>query len=154
MPQNSLLVLGLMSGTSADGMDTALVKISGAPPHLKIQLLGHTHQPFPSAIRKEILRVAEQTPVTPAEFSQLHARLGHVYANAALEAAKKFRISTRKIDLIGNHGQTIFHQGSPVPFLGARIASTFQLGDASIIANRTGITTVSDLRSADMAVGG
>jgi len=154
MPKNSLLVLGMMSGTSADGIDAALVKISGAPPHLKIKLLHQAHQPFLPAIRKEILRVAEQNPVTPAEFSQLHARLGHFYAKAALAAAKKFRVSPQKIDLIGNHGQTIFHQGSPVPFLGAKIASTLQLGDASIIANRTGIPTVSDFRPADMAVGG
>jgi len=154
MPQNSLLVLGMMSGTSADGIDAALVKISGAPPHLKIQLLNHTHQAFPAAIRKEILRVAEQNPLTPGEFSQLHARLGYVYANAALAAAKKFRVSPKKIDLIGNHGQTIFHQGNPVPFLGTSTASTLQLGDGSIIASRTGITTVSDFRPADMAVGG
>jgi anhydro-N-acetylmuramic acid kinase len=154
MPKNSLLVLGMMSGTSADGIDAALVKISDAPPHLKIKLLHHTHQPFPSAIRKEILCVAEQNPLTPAGFSQLHARLGYIYADAALAACKKFRISPRKLDLIANHGQTIFHQGSPVPFLGAKTASTLQLGDASVIANVTGITTVSDFRPADMALGG
>ena len=154
MSKNSLLVLGMMSGTSADGIDAALVKISGAPPDLKIHLLRHTHQFFPPAIRKEILHVAEQNPLTPSEFSQLHTRLGHVYAETALAACKKFRVSPKKIDLIGNHGQTIFHQGSPLPFLGAPTASTLQLGDGSIIANRTGITTVSDFRPADVAVGG
>src|SRR5689334_414343 len=106
------LVLGMMSGTSADGIDAALVRISGlppsggAPPHLKIKLLNHTHQSFPPQIRKEILRIAEQNPLTPGEFSQLHSRLGHIYAEAALAACKKFRISPKKIDLIGNHGQT------------------------------------------------
>src|ERR1700732_5132215 len=115
----SSLVLGMMSGTSADGIDTALVKISGAPPSLKISLLNHTHQSFPTQIRKEILRVAEQNPLTPAELSQLHASLGHIYAAAALAACKKFRISPKKIDLIGNHGQTIFHQG-PSPFRSPR----------------------------------
>src|SRR5215468_733657 len=113
------LVLGMMSGTSADGIDAALVKISGllptsgAPPNLKIKLLNHTQQTFPLQIRKEILRVAEQNPLTPGEFSQLHTRLGHMYAEAALAACKKFRISPKKIDLIGNHGQTVFHQGQP-----------------------------------------
>jgi anhydro-N-acetylmuramic acid kinase len=154
MTKNSMLVLGMMSGTSADGIDTALVKISGAPPNLKIKLLNHTHQSFPPAIRKEILRVAEQSPLTPAEFSQLHAHLGRVYAEAALAACKKFRISPKKIDLIGNHGQTIFHQGAPTSFLGAKTASTLQIGDGSIIANLTGISTVSDFRPADMALGG
>jgi anhydro-N-acetylmuramic acid kinase len=154
MPSPAKLILGMMSGTSADGIDAALVKISGAPPNLKINLLNHTHQSFPPQIRKEILRVAEQNPLTPGEFSQLHTRLGHIYAEAALAACKKFRISPKKIDLIGNHGQTIFHQGQPTNFLGEPIASTLQLGDGSIVANLTGITTVSDFRPADMALGG
>ncbi len=167
MTKNSMLVLGMMSGTSADGIDTALVKISGAPPSLRINLLSHTNQNFPPAIRKEILRVAEQNPLTPGEFSQLHSRLGHIYAEAALAACKKFHISPEKIDLIGNHGQTIFHQGpgvsssgaAPFVFKGAgvvssTIPSTLQLGDGSIVANLTGITTVSDFRPADMALGG
>jgi anhydro-N-acetylmuramic acid kinase len=154
MTKNSMLVLGMMSGTSADGIDTALVKISGAPPNLKIKLLNHTHQSFPLRVRKEILRVAEQNPLTPAGFSQLHARLGHIYAEAALNACKKFHISAKKIDLIGNHGQTIFHQGAPTIFLGAKTASTLQIGDGSVIANLTGITTVSDFRPADIALGG
>src|SRR5271165_7228801 len=101
MKSRPLLVLGMMSGTSADGIDTALVRISGAPPNPRIKLLGHTNQNFPPAIRKEILRVAEQNPLTPTEFSQLHARLGHVYAEAALAACKKFRIARTKIDLMG-----------------------------------------------------
>src|SRR5882762_11771635 len=132
MTTKPILVLGMMSGTSADGIDTALVRISGAPPNLKIKLLNHTHQSFPAQIRKEILRVAEQNPLTPAEFSQLHARLGHIYADAALAACKKFRISPKKIDLIGNHGQTIFHRGVPTNFLGAKTASTLKIGDGSI----------------------
>ena len=154
MPKKSMLVLGMMSGTSADGIDTALVQISSAPPNLKIKLLGHTNHQFPTAIRKEILRVAEQNPLTPGEFSQLHARLGQIYAQAALAACKQFRTSPKKIDLIGNHGQTIFHQGTPTNFLGSPTASTLQLGDGSIIANLTGITTVSDFRPADIALGG
>jgi len=154
MPGPTKLVLGMMSGTSADGIDTALVKIGGAPPNLKINLLNHMHQAFPPQIREEILHVAEQNPLTPREFSQLHACLGRLYAGAALAACKKFRISPKKIDLIGNHGQTIFHQGQPTNFLGKPTASTLQLGDGSIIANLTGITTVSDFRPADMALGG
>ena len=149
-----MLVLGIMSGTSADGIDSALARISGAPPNLKIKLLGHVKQNFPPQIRKEILRVAEQNPLTPGEFSQLHARLGQVYAEAALNACKQLKISQRKVDLISNHGQTIFHQGQPVNFLGAKTASTLQIGDGSTIAARTGITTVSNFRPADIALGG
>jgi anhydro-N-acetylmuramic acid kinase len=149
-----MLVLGIMSGTSADGIDSALVKISGTPPNLKIKLLGHVKQNFPPQIRKEILRAAEQNPLTSGEFSQLHVRLGQVYAEAALNACKKLKISPRKVDLIGNHGQTIFHQGQPVNFLGAKTASTLQIGDGSTIAALTGITTVSNFRLADIALGG
>src|SRR5215472_2034592 len=154
MPSPAKLVLGMMSGTSADGIDAALVRISGAPPRLKIRLVNHTQQPFAPEVRNEILRVAEQNPLTPGELSQLHTRLGHIYAQAALAACKKFQISPKKINLIGNHGQTIFHQGRASNFLGKPVASTLQLGEGSTIANLTGITTVSDFRPADMALGG
>ena len=149
-----MLVLGMMSGTSADGIDVAMVRIAGAPPALNIQLVNHASVAFPSPVRKEILRVAEQNQITSGELSQLHFRLGHVYAEAALTACKKFRISPRRIDLIGNHGQTIFHQGKAVPFLGKPTVSTLQIGENSIIAAKTGITTASDFRPADMALGG
>jgi anhydro-N-acetylmuramic acid kinase len=149
-----MLVLGLMSGTSADGIDVALARISGAPPHLHAKLLGHTSSKFPSQLRKEILRVAEQHPITAGELSQLNFRLGEVFAEAALAACRKFRISPKRIALIGSHGQTIFHQGKPVPYLGRATASTLQIGEPSVIAARTGITTVGDFRPADIALGG
>jgi len=149
-----MLILGLMSGTSADGIDIALARISGAPPNLNAKLLGHTSFDFPPALRKEVLRVAEQQPISAGELSQLNFRLGHIYADAVLAACKKFRVSPKRISLIGNHGQTIFHQGVPVLYLGARTSSTLQIGEGSIIAARTGITTVSDFRPADMALGG
>ena len=149
-----MLVLAMMSGTSVDGIDVSLVRISGAPPNLQIKLLNHTSVAFPTIVRKEILRVAEQNSISSGELGQLHFRLGHIYADAALAACKKFRVSPRKVDLIGNHGQTIFHQGKAVPYLGAPTASTLQIGEGSIIAARTGITTVSDFRPADMALGG
>jgi anhydro-N-acetylmuramic acid kinase len=149
-----MLVLGLMSGTSADGIDAALARISGAPPRLTAKLLAHTAIPLAPAVRKEILRVAEQQPITAGELSQLNFRLGQVFAEAALAACKKFRVSAKKIDLIGSHGQTIFHQGKAEMFLGARTVSTLQIGEAAVIAARTGITTISDFRPADMALGG
>jgi anhydro-N-acetylmuramic acid kinase len=149
-----MLVLGLMSGTSADGIDVALARISSAPPHLRAKLLGHTSSRFPTALRKEILRVAEQHSVTAGELSQLNFRLGEVFAEAALAACRTFRVSPKRVALIGSHGQTIFHQGKPAPYLAHRTASTLQIGEPSVIAARTGITTVGDFRPADMAVGG
>jgi anhydro-N-acetylmuramic acid kinase len=149
-----LLVLGLMSGTSADGIDIALTKISGAPPTHNAKLLNHTSVDFPPQVRNEILRIAEQSPVSAGDLSQLNFRLGEIYADAALTACKRFGVSPNKIAILGNHGQTIFHQGQPVQYLGRPTASTLQIGDGSVIAARTGITTISDFRPADIALGG
>jgi anhydro-N-acetylmuramic acid kinase len=154
MSEKPMLVLGMMSGTSADGIDVTLTRISGAPPNLNAKLLGHGSVKFPPALRKEILRVAEQRPITAGALSQLNFRLGELFADAALAACRKFRIPPKKIALIGSHGQTIFHQGEPANFLGRPTASTLQIGEPAIIAARTGITTVGDFRPADIALGG
>jgi len=150
----TMLVLGMMSGTSADGIDVALARISGAPPSLNARLLGHASAKFPPALRKEILRVAEQHPITAGELSQLNFRLGEIFAEAALTACRRFKVSPRRISLVGSHGQTIFHQGRLTSYSGAPTGSTLQIGEPSIIAARTGITTVGDFRPADMALGG
>ena len=160
------LVLGLMSGTSADGIEVALAEISGAPPRLHAKLRNHTSLPFPPALRKEILRVAEQQSISAGELSQLNFRLGMIFADAALAACRQFRVPPRRIALIGSHGQTIFHQGPSRSQPGLRsplvtrhsplssLPSTLQIGEPAVIAARTGITTVGDFRPADMAVGG
>ena len=148
-------VLGLMSGTSVDGIDVASVAISGAPPQLSPRLEAHHHARFPAPLRGRILRAAEGTQTTTAELSELNFLLGEQLARAALDACKKWRVPPRHVDLIGSHGQTIFHLGSAARFAGKmRIPSTLQTGDISVIAQRTGITTVGDFRPADVAAGG
>lgn len=148
-------VLGMMSGTSADGIDVALVRISGAPAAISARLEGHHHVRFPARLRKAILDIANGTQTTAAEISQLNFRLGEEFAAAAIAACKRWRVPLAKINLIGSHGQTIFHQGAPAPFLGGRrIASTLQIGEPSVIAARTGVTTIGDFRPADIAAGG
>jgi anhydro-N-acetylmuramic acid kinase len=154
MSAKPMLVLGLMSGTSADGIDVALARIYGAPPKLKAKLLDHTSAKFPTALRKEILHVAEGRQITANELSQLNFRLGEVFADAALKACTRFRVSRSRVDLIGSHGQTVFHRGRPAFFFGRKVASTLQIGEASVVAARTGITTVGDFRPADIALGG
>jgi anhydro-N-acetylmuramic acid kinase len=154
MPPKPLVVVGLMSGTSADAIEVALARISGARPHLNAKLLNHTSINFPSKLRKEILRVAEQQPISAGELSQLNFRLGEIFAEAALTACRRFRVLPKKIALIGSHGQTIFHQGKPIPYFGRGTASTLQIGEGAIIAARTGITTIADFRPADIAQGG
>jgi anhydro-N-acetylmuramic acid kinase len=149
-----MLVLGLMSGTSLDAIDVALTRISGAPPNLRPELLAHTSTTFSPKVRREILRVAEQQPVSAGELSQLNFRLGEVFAEAALAACNRFRVPPKRIALIGSHGQTIFHQGQPARYLGRPTTSTLQIGEPAVIAARTGINTIGDFRPADVAVGG
>ncbi|GAC1702389.1 MAG: anhydro-N-acetylmuramic acid kinase AnmK [Candidatus Acidiferrum sp.] len=146
-----MLVLGLMSGTSADGIDVALARIGGSPPELKAKLVAHTTIRFPAGVREKILRVAEQQKITAGELSELNFRLGGIFGDAAKEACRRFRISRSRVGLIGSHGQTVFHRG--VAGRG-QVASTLQIGDISVIAARAEITTVGDFRPADMAVGG
>lgn len=151
----AMRVLGLMSGTSVDGIDVAAVRISGAPPNLSARLEAHHHLHFPANLRKRILQVAEGTPTSAADLSELNFLIGEQLARAALDACKKWRVATRDVDLIGSHGQTIFHLGAAARFAGStRVPSTLQIGDISVIAQRTGITTIGDFRPADMAVGG
>ncbi|MGA7794169.1 MAG: anhydro-N-acetylmuramic acid kinase [Candidatus Acidiferrales bacterium] len=144
------LALGIMSGTSADGIDVALARMSGR----KASLEDFAAFPFPRQVQKTILKLGEGRPVTTGEISQLNFLLGELFAGAALAACKKFRVTPAQIDAIGSHGQTIFHQGTPTRFNGQSVASTLQIGEPSVIAARTGITTVGDFRPADMAAGG
>jgi anhydro-N-acetylmuramic acid kinase len=153
--KNSMLVMGMMSGTSADGIDVALARISGAPPKLSLKLEGHHHVAFPAPVRKAILSLANGSPTTAAEISQSNFLLGEEFARAAISACKSWRVPLRKVSLIGSHGQTIYHQGAATPFLNCpRLSSTLQIGEPSIIAERTGVTTIADFRPADMAAGG
>ncbi len=131
-----LLALGIMSGTSADGIDVALVRVSGRKPTLE----NFAAFPFPARVRDAILRLGEGRAATTGE--------------AALTACRKFRVRPSQIRLIGSHGQTVFHQGTTSSFCGRKVASTLQIGEPSVIAGRTGITTVGDFRPADMAAGG
>ncbi|HYL68617.1 MAG TPA: anhydro-N-acetylmuramic acid kinase [Candidatus Limnocylindria bacterium] len=148
-------VIGMMSGTSADGIDVALARISGTPPTISAKLERHHHVSFPVRLREDILRLANGGATTTEEISQLNFVLGEEFARAALAACRQWRIPLVKIDLIGSHGQTIFHQGVASRHRGTRrMASTLQIGEPSIIAERTGVATIADFRPSDMAAGG
>jgi len=164
MITNKMVVAGVMSGTSADGINVALVRIgseaskSGGqerPPHADpthtIKLLGHSEYPYPARVRAAILAAMNATSASVADLARLSFLLGELYADAVSATARKFRV---KLDLIGCHGQTIYHQGKPQLFLGRRIATTWQTGEAAIIAARLRVPVVSDFRPADMAAGG
>ena len=142
-----------MSGTSADGIDVALVRIALATPAARASRILR-RCPFRRDVRAAVLRVAEGAPASPGDLSQLNFRLGQVFAQAAAGRLPQISRQSARIALIGSHGQTVYHQGAPSRFLGARVASTLQIGEPAVIAARTGITTVGDFRPADMAVGG
>ncbi|MEE8126827.1 MAG: anhydro-N-acetylmuramic acid kinase [Nitrospirales bacterium] len=148
-----MIVVGLMSGTSADGVDAAVVDIQGTRHQLKVTLLGHYARPYSSALRQHVLQISEQGAVE--EICHLNVVLGEVFAKTALLAIKHHQVSLKRVSLIGSHGQTIHHRPTPVRETGiGPIRSTFQIGDPHVIAERTGIPTVSDFRARDLAAGG
>ncbi len=139
-----------MSGTSADGIDVAIVRVLGHGFSTRFELLQHQHFPFAPAVRRAILAVMNATAKV-ADLSRLNFLLGELYADAVRATAA---IAKVKIELIGCHGQTIYHQGLARPYLGRDIACTWQTGEGSMVAARTGAPVVSDFRPADMAAGG
>jgi anhydro-N-acetylmuramic acid kinase len=146
-------IVGLMSGTSADGVDAALVDIRGSGHDLKIRLLAHRTFSYPAEFRVRLLEA--MTNGTVADVCHLNAVLGEWFARAALRLLKSTRVSPRKVALIGSHGQTVHHLPVPCRELTiGKVRSTLQIGAPSIIAERTGIATVADFRARDMAVGG
>jgi anhydro-N-acetylmuramic acid kinase len=150
-----VIVAGVMSGTSADGIDVALVRLSNAPRPTtlrpKLELLGHSHFTYPKPVRKGILAAMNATAASVADLARLNVLLGELYADAILATQVRFR---RKADLVGCHGQTLYHQGTPASYLGRKIATTWQTGEGAVIAARVGVPVVSDFRPADMAAGG
>ena len=150
-----MIVAGVMSGTSADGIDVALVRIEGGSRdsghNLRVKLLAHAAYPYPQNVRSFILSAMNSKHISVAELARLNVLLGELYAEAVLATQKRFRI---RAELVGCHGQTLYHQGEPVPFLGRELAVTWQTGEGARIAAQLGIPVVCDFRPADMAVGG
>jgi anhydro-N-acetylmuramic acid kinase len=149
-----MIVAGVMSGTSADGINVALVKITErgqeCPRHI---LLAHDEYPFPAPapVRRAILKMMNAESARVADLARLNFLLGELYAEAVAKTARKHRI---RLDLVGCHGQTLYHQGAAAPYLGRRLAVTWQTGEGAVIAARLGVPVVSDFRPADMAAGG
>jgi anhydro-N-acetylmuramic acid kinase len=157
MSKSAMIVAGVMSGTSADGIDVALVQIAepealgrGARGHT-IRLLGHMHFPYAAKVRTGILAAMNADRARVADLARLNFLLGELYADAVLATQRRYRV---KADLVGCHGQTLYHQGQRQSFLGRKVATTWQTGEAAVIAARVGAPVVSDFRPADMAAGG
>ncbi|HEV2687103.1 MAG TPA: anhydro-N-acetylmuramic acid kinase [Bryobacteraceae bacterium] len=137
-------VAGLISGTSVDGIDVAVVDIGES-----IQVVACKTVPYPPEVREAILSVSNRETHT-ATIARLNYLLGELFAAAVRHAG----VPLETIELIGSHGQTIFHEGAPAEYLGHKIASTLQIGEPAVIAERTGIETIADFRSSDLAAGG
>ena len=146
-------VAGIMSGTSLDGIDIAIVDIEGRGYTKKIDVVGASSTPYPKAVREALLGVSNAMTHT-ATVSRLNALLGELYAEAFLATCKKRKIGPGTVQLIGCHGQTIYHEGEPCEYLGRRFSNTLQIGEGSVIAERTGIDTVTNFRERDIAAGG
>ena len=139
-------VVGLMSGTSADGIDAVVTRISGTGRGLRVKLIAHWQRPFSRALRKHILHVCLHGSVM--EICELNFLLGEHFAAAALAVIRQAGLRPRDIAVIGSHGQTVHHLPR------ARTPSTLQIGEPAVIAERTGVTVVADFRVRDMAAGG
>ncbi len=140
-----------MSGTSADGIDVALVRIQGRGFRSRFELLAHYEFPYAANVRRVILATMNAGSASVADLSRLNFLLGDLYADAVRAAQRRARL---ECELVGCHGQTLYHQGSPGHFLGRRIACTWQAGEAAMIAAKINLPVVSDFRPADMAAGG
>ena len=147
-----MIVAGVMSGTSADGINVALVQLAargrGRPRHT---LLAHEEYPFPAPVRRAILEMMNAELARVADLARLNFLLGELYAEAVAKTARKHRV---KLDLVGCHGQTLYHQGMAQRFLRRKLAVTWQTGEGAVIAARLSVPVVSDFRTADVAAGG
>jgi len=148
--KKKMRVAGLMSGTSVDGVDVAVVDITKQ----KVHLLAFDVFPYPPALRREILRLCRPESARLDNICHYNFVLGEVFADAIIKLCRKSSIPLSSIDLVGSHGQTIYHNPRGRRYSRTTICSTLQIGEPSVIAHRTGITTVADFRPRDIAAHG
>jgi anhydro-N-acetylmuramic acid kinase len=148
------LIVGLMSGTSADGIDAALIRVTGSGVRTRLAQLAFGAYPYPAGLRDLILQNSLPGTGSVDLLCQLNILVAHFFADAVKKIARKARIPLTDIDLIGSHGQTVHHLPQPRRLFGKTIRAGLQIGDPATIAKLTGIPTVGDFRTGDMAVGG
>ena len=150
-----MIVAGVMSGTSADGINVALVRITpssrGRAGMPSLQCLAHAEYSYPKRVRRAVLAAMNSPKASVADLARLNFLLAELYADAVLATQRRFRL---KAELVGCHGQTLYHQGERASFLGRKLAVTCQTGEGAVVAARVGVPVVSDFRPADMAAGG
>ena len=151
MSAKTMTVAGIMSGTSADGIDVAVVRIAPGKLRPRLTLLAHEGFPYPATLRRKVLAAMNAQSTSTAELARLNWRLGLEYADAVKTTLARHKV---KIDLIGCHGQTLYHQAAAAPYAGKSFACTWQLGEAAALASALHVPVVSNFRPADMIAGG
>jgi len=151
MTVKAMTVAGIMSGTSADGIDVALMRIAPGKLKPRLSLLAHEGFAYPKALRRAVLAAMNAESTSTDELARLNWRLGLAYAEAVSTTLERH---PEKLDLIGCHGQTLYHQARPALYAGRRFACTWQAGEAAVIAGALRIPVVSNFRPADMVAGG
>ncbi len=154
LKKDTLRVIGLMSGTSADGMDAVLTEITGFGLSTKVKKSAFVSLPYPEDVREEILRLASGTAGGSREICLFSFFLGGLALDACRAVCEKAGIDPGSVDLVGSHGQTLYHAPSAEAYLGRPVRGTLQLGEASVIAEGLGCPVVSDFRVRDLAAGG
>ena len=152
--KDSKYVIGLMSGTSLDGVDVALVEINGNWVETKIKLIGFLEYPFPLGLKELILKNSIRETSNVEDITRLNFLIPQIYEEAIDSLCKDILFDKAKIDLIGSHGQTIHHLPEQTEFFNHQVASTLQIGDPAVLAKLTGKITVGDFRTGDVALGG
>ncbi len=151
MKPRAMIVAGVMSGTSADGIDVAVTRIEAGKLQPKLTLLAHEGFPYPASLRRAVLAAMNASTTSTAELARLNWRLGLAYAEAVTATAKRHRL---KLELVGCHGQTLYHQAHAQPYAGRKFACTWQAGETAAIASALQVPVVSNFRPADMFAGG
>jgi anhydro-N-acetylmuramic acid kinase len=149
-----MIVAGVMSGTSADGINVALVRVTSSRGQARtpaLRFLAHAEYPYPKQVRQAVLAAMNSTRASVADLARLSFLLAELYADAILATQRCFHL---KAELVGCHGQTLYHQGEAARFLGRKLAVTWQTGEGAVVAARVGVPVVSDFRPADMAAHG
>lgn len=148
------LCLGMISGTSVDGIDVALVEIAGAGQQAAIRTVAFETVPYPDDVRAELLGLYDDQRDAVARLCSLNVVVGTCFADAAVAVCERNGIHASSLHVIGSHGQTVWHQPAHDPAIPLSVPSTLQIGEPSVIAAKTGAPVVADFRVADMAVGG
>lgn len=150
----SRLILGLMSGTSLDGLDVALCRVTGSGTRTQLELLHFLTQPYEAEFRTRIHDVFAKRTVDQQTLSGLNAYIGTVHARLVLDALTQWQIEAAEVDLIASHGQTVYHAPQRLTKDASLPNSTLQIGDGDHIAYKTGIITITDFRQKHLAAGG